>query len=709
MTDEIVIISPESTPGAGGVGDYALKLLAHWPSLPNLRLFVPKVSRGRGTDAISKQLPATGGKILVQYSAYGFDRAGYPRKLIRALIDWKTKAGGRLVVMFHEIWTFWPIVNKNFIVQFFHRRSIKRLLDCADVVFTSTSSQAEHLRALSPRAQVHLLPVGSNIQCNEDVDLARKPGWAVLFGLQRARIRALRKMQSSLSSLAAAGRITKIVTVGANGDGNAEERSLLAGLALGEGFEQRGPQSERAISDLLLTASFGISDQDKLSYSKSGTFMAYAAHGLNIVAARADRSKEEPLCLLIDRRELLQGVSEAELKLRAERLRAWQKRTSSWDFIAAKFAEALQASILTRKVLGCTPVPRVRENKLLLVSPCQGTYGGIEAFVLAVAEAVRREPDFEVRVCFKKVKDFALHPNLTTMLRDESFTFVESASRELARAIKWAGIVHLQNASPDVIAIAKFFRKPIVLTIHNYVRREWSLHRLLWRISARWADARWYNSDFVWKTWEGNRKRHGSRKVHTVSKLPVGWIPPDQRRGFVFVGRWIPNKGIETLVDAYAQASLDRAAWPLLLIGDGPLRPAIEARIKNHGLRETSIVGFVDEANKAQCMQKARWIVVPPNTNEDFGLTAIEARNLGVPCIITRDGGLPEAGGDQALVCEPDDPPALANLLEQAARMSETEYAERSRCTLDELKDELEPIDFYARSYRRILAQEPAD
>jgi len=342
MTDEIVIISPESTPGAGGVGDYTLKLLAHWPSLPNVRLLIPKVSRGRGTEAILKQLPATGGKILVQYSAYGFDRAGYPRNLVRALIDCKTKARGLLVIMFHEIWGFWPILNKNFIVQFFHRRSIKQLLNCADVVFTSTSSQAGHLRALMPRARVYVLPVGSNIRCDEDTDLRRKPGLAVLFGLRSGRIRALRKMQGSLSSLTAAGRITKIIAVGANGDDDNEERGLLSGFRLAEGFEQRGPRPEREISELLLAASFGIFGQDELSYSKSGAFMAYAAHGLNIVAECADRSKEEPLCWLIAPRELIQGVSEAELKLRGERLRVWQKRTSSWQIIAAKFADALQ-------------------------------------------------------------------------------------------------------------------------------------------------------------------------------------------------------------------------------------------------------------------------------------------------------------------------------------------------------------------------------
>jgi hypothetical protein len=73
-----------------------------------------------------------------------------------------------------------------------------------------------------------------------------------------------------------------------------------------------------------------------------------------------------------------------------------------------------------------------------------------------------------------------------------------------------------------------------------------------------------------------------------------------------------------------------------------------------------------------------------------------------VPCIVTRDGGIPEAGGQQALICEPANPPALARLLEQAAAMSEAEYAERARRTKAELATELEPTDFYAREFRRM-------
>jgi glycosyltransferase involved in cell wall biosynthesis len=105
-------------------------------------------------------------------------------------------------------------------------------------------------------------------------------------------------------------------------------------------------------------------------------------------------------------------------------------------------------------------------------------------------------------------------------------------------------------------------------------------------------------------------------------------------------------------------------------------------------------------------MKNARWMVVPPNTREGFGLAAVEARNLGVPCIITRDGGLPEAGGRQALICEPNDPLSLARLLQQAAAMSETEYAERATRTREELATQLEPMEFYVRAYRRIAGRE---
>ncbi|HEV3409324.1 MAG TPA: glycosyltransferase [Chthoniobacterales bacterium] len=346
----------------------------------------------------------------------------------------------------------------------------------------------------------------------------------------------------------------------------------------------------------------------------------------------------------------------------------------------------------------------MKPTKVLIVSPCQGGYGGIEAFVLAVAAAVRREPDMEVRICLKRTQDFTLQPDLKKMLEGEDVIWAErGADRDLTAAIKWADVVHLQNAPPDVAFVTKWNRKPLVMTIHNYRSPRVTAHRLLWQFAAGLADERWYNSQFVWNTWEPRRKRKGSRKVPTVSKLPEGWTPPNERNGFAFVGRWIANKGIDTLVDAYALAKLDRQKWPLVLMGEGPLRKLIEYAVQKRGIEGVTVLGFVDEETKTERMKNARWVVVPPNTREDFGLTAVEARHLGVPCIITRDGGLPEAGGRQALICQPNDPKGLAALLEQAASMDEAEYVERATRTREELGGELEPMDFYARSYRRIV------
>jgi glycosyltransferase involved in cell wall biosynthesis len=349
---------------------------------------------------------------------------------------------------------------------------------------------------------------------------------------------------------------------------------------------------------------------------------------------------------------------------------------------------------------------RMSRAKILIISPCQGAYGGIEAFVLALAAAARRDADLEVRVVWKRVKGFTLQPDFKAMLQGEDTDFVMRANRELAELVRWADLVHLQNASPDVVALAKLFRKRLALTIHNYMPQKVTPHTLLWRLGAKMADARWYNSNFVWNTWEGGQKRAGSRKVPTVSRLPEGWTPPEQRRGFAFIGRWVANKGIDTLVDAYAIAELDPEKWPLVLMGSGPLRSLVEYAVKRREIRGVEVLGFVDEPTKTTRMQNARWMVVPPNTREDFGLTAVEARNLGVPCIITRDGGLPEAAGQQALVCEPADPQGLSDLLRQAAAMSETEYAERARRTKEELATELEPMEFYPRAYRRILRGE---
>jgi glycosyltransferase involved in cell wall biosynthesis len=229
----------------------------------------------------------------------------------------------------------------------------------------------------------------------------------------------------------------------------------------------------------------------------------------------------------------------------------------------------------------------------------------------------------------------------------------------------------------------------------------------LWDLCLRRADRRFYISEYVRQTWEGTTPWPHSDVVFPICKLAEGAKTPGERKGFVFAGRWIANKGVDILVEAYAEARLDPEAWPLTLVGDGPLRVSIVQRVSNMALRGLNMPGFLPDEAKAEAIRSAKFMVVPPNTCEDFGLTAIEARHLGVPCIITRDGGLPEAAGDEALSCEPGDVAGLAACLRQAAAMPEAEYARRSESTRIALAGELRSPAFYDAAYRELRRTRP--
>jgi glycosyltransferase involved in cell wall biosynthesis len=348
-------------------------------------------------------------------------------------------------------------------------------------------------------------------------------------------------------------------------------------------------------------------------------------------------------------------------------------------------------------------MPQPESLKVVIVSPTFGAYGGIEAFVLAVVRFLRTDPAIKVRLVWKRVAGFQHSDALEKRCKETGvdFCYVEKGSLALWRALKWADVVHAQNAPPDIIAFALLLRKPIALTIHNYLRPG-GWHAVAWKYLSRLARERWYNSNFVWKTWETHGDLKGSRRIPTVSDLPTGSVPAAQRKGFVFLSRWIPNKGLEVLVEAYAEAGLPPDKWPLHLMGDGPLREPILALIREKKIKGIEVHGFVSEAEKAERMRRAKWLVVPPHTQEDMGLTPLEARSVGVPVIASLDGGLPEAAGPAALLCEPGSVPDLKRRLLEAAAMSEPEYVERAERGLSTLKDYLAPMSFYPEAYRRL-------
>jgi glycosyltransferase involved in cell wall biosynthesis len=345
--------------------------------------------------------------------------------------------------------------------------------------------------------------------------------------------------------------------------------------------------------------------------------------------------------------------------------------------------------------------------KILLIAPSQGVYGGIEAFLIAIAGWMRAQTQHSIRVCFKLVSGHHATPSLRSRCLEAGLDvhFVERGSFALVRQILWADVVHGNNCSPDIVVTARFAGRPLVLTIHNYLRDRSGWRNRVWYLCSRLAQWRTYNSRFVRDTWELGADSGRSEVIPAVSDLPTELVAIEDRVGFLFIARLIENKGLDVLVHAYVAAEFDKRQWPLAIAGTGPLSGWLEEYISTHRPEGISVLGFLSEAEKGRRIAAAKWLVAPANTNEDMGLTPIEARSVAVPAIVTRDGGLPESGGEAALLCEPGDAVSLRAALERAASMVEEEYFARSVLAKDSLRDYLRPVRVYLDIYTQLASK----
>lgn len=147
---------------------------------------------------------------------------------------------------------------------------------------------------------------------------------------------------------------------------------------------------------------------------------------------------------------------------------------------------------------------------------------------------------------------------------------------------------------------------------------------------------------------------------------------PAEREGptAVFVGRHEPRKGLDVLLEAFAQLALPGAR--LWVIGDGPMRRDLEAR---HGGAAVTFLGRLDDAAAARAVAGADVLVAPSRGGESFGVVLLEAMAAGTAVLASDLPGYRLAGGDAARYVPAGDPASLAGalgaLLAEPARRAE--------------------------------------
>jgi colanic acid/amylovoran biosynthesis glycosyltransferase len=117
-------------------------------------------------------------------------------------------------------------------------------------------------------------------------------------------------------------------------------------------------------------------------------------------------------------------------------------------------------------------------------------------------------------------------------------------------------------------------------------------------------------------------------------------IPKEPR--LVCVGRLCEQKGHLLLVEAAARLAEAGLKFKLVLVGDGPLRPQIEAMIKQFGLQDhIEITGWASN-NEVQQQILASRAMVLPSFAEGLPVVVMEALALSRPIISTYVAGIPE-------------------------------------------------------------------
>jgi L-malate glycosyltransferase len=98
----------------------------------------------------------------------------------------------------------------------------------------------------------------------------------------------------------------------------------------------------------------------------------------------------------------------------------------------------------------------------------------------------------------------------------------------------------------------------------------------------------------------------------------------------------------------------------LLLIGDGPERPAIERICRDLGICDH--VRFLGKQDAIEEILSVCDLFIMPSESESFGLAALEAMACQVPVISSNAGGMPELNihGETGFLCEVGDVESMA-------------------------------------------------
>jgi glycosyltransferase involved in cell wall biosynthesis len=243
-------------------------------------------------------------------------------------------------------------------------------------------------------------------------------------------------------------------------------------------------------------------------------------------------------------------------------------------------------------------------------------------------------------------------------------------------------VIDVKNGIP--FFAPAYCRKPVICLVHHVHEAQWSMNFPRWMARGGW----WVESRLAPRVYRYTHHVAVSESTRlgliglgvpamAIDVVPNGAQPLEEVAGkapaptIACLGRLVPHKRIEIVLDAVTGLRDRHPDLRLLVIGSGPWDERLVAHARARGIEDrVTFTGWVEEDTKRRLLSEA-WVLAVPSVMEGWGQNVIEAAACKTPALAFRVGGLEESirdGLTGILVDRVEEfEPALARLLSDPA------------------------------------------